>query len=277
MNLHRLTMGIVVLGLAWFCGAMPGYAEETVPFDVTVTINPNELTIAAGSGMVVLTADAPGTNLAYAWKLSGPGKIEGEGSAVFYRPPEQIEKIATAEILLTVTNSAKQIAKKTVRFTLIKKKTAMKTIALSIGAAAALGGGVALALGGNADDNQSSATKEPVCGGAKFADACWYLAAIGQSCAELCASHGGYSEATRTVAGSEGTDTNCVAVMDLVGAPPDRNSFDGNISDGAAGPCGCHITDADILPNRLRIVRWTTTAECGSGNPEAQRVCACNE
>lgn len=275
MNLHRLIMGIVVLGLAWFCGAMPGYAEETVPFDVTVTINPNELTIAAGSGIIVLTADAPGTNLAYAWKLSGPGKIEGEGSAVFYRPPEQIEKIATAEILLTVTNPAKQIVKKTVSFTLVKKKTATKTIALSIGAAVALGGGVALALGGNADDSQSSTTKEPTCGGAKFADACWYLAAIGQSCAELCASYGGYNEATRTVAGSEGTDSNCATVMDLVGAPPDRNSFDGNIAARPYSSCGCFVDDADgSMPNRLRSP-YPTSAECGTS--EWQRVCACNE
>ena len=92
-------------------------------------------------------------------------------------------------------------------------------IALGAVVVAGLGGGLALAVG---DERSEGATKPPTtCAGTWVGGYCWYFGAEGESCTEVCASHDGYHKATRTYAGSDGTDSNCYTVLSALGAPPD--------------------------------------------------------
>jgi len=45
---------------------------------------------------------------------------------------------------------------------------------------------------------------------------CWYLGTANQSCDTVCQDHGGYHEATRFYAGSDGTTPNCTAVLNAL-------------------------------------------------------------
>jgi hypothetical protein len=55
--------------------------------------------------------------------------------------------------------------------------------------------------------------------GVAVGGACWFLGETGQSCTEVCAAVGfPYDEATRTYAGSDGTDEHCDLVLDALGA-----------------------------------------------------------
>lgn len=143
-----------------------GYAENP---SVRLIINPNKTDVDLGSDPIALTAKATGSNLTYRWELKGPGKIDGEGSAVFYVLPEKIKgKSEQALVTVTVTDAAGQETTETVTFNILAatstktaspqpaKKGMSKTtkIALGVGAAAALGGGIALLAGGD-DDSDS--------------------------------------------------------------------------------------------------------------------------
>ncbi len=144
-----------------------GYAAGP---EVTLVINPKETEIYAGTEKVVITVDASGANLTFTWKLSGPGKLEGEGAAAFYSPPEKIEQTSEfAIVTVTVKEPSGQATIKSVTFTILpgpaktatpapeptpteKKGMSRGTkVALGAGAVAALGGGVALALSGGDD------------------------------------------------------------------------------------------------------------------------------
>lgn len=133
---------------------------------------------------VFLTTESGGTDLEFTWKLIGPGKIEGSGPAVVYNPPKTLEKSSVSvEITVIVRNSLGQEANDSVQFTVIQaiSKPGMSTttkIALGVGAAAAVGGGVALALSG--DDEKDSEGTIPVFGNWDFSgqmsvDTCDFL------------------------------------------------------------------------------------------------------
>ena len=55
------------------------------------------------------------------------------------------------------------------------------------------------------------------CAGRAVGGACWYLSAEERNCDDACSSHGGYNEATRTYAGSSGTNANCDEALDALG------------------------------------------------------------
>lgn len=96
-----------------------GYA--TGP-DVTLVVNPKATEIHAGAGKIVITVDATGKNLTFTWKLSGPGKLEEEGAAAFYLPPEKIDqKSASAVVTVTVKEPSGQATIKSVTFTILPK------------------------------------------------------------------------------------------------------------------------------------------------------------
>ena len=63
--------------------------------------------------------------------------------------------------------------------------------------------------------------------------ACWYLGAPGADCDNACTNEGlVYDPATKSYAGSDGTDANCQAVYVALGGP---NSFLGNTNTGGMG------------------------------------------
>ena len=164
------TILLILTHLIVFTGS--GYAA--VP-SVKLIINPNKTDVNLGSDPIALTAKATGANLTYKWELKGPGKIDGDGSAVFYVLPETITG-ASAQALVTVTiiDASGQETTETVTFNIIApvtpskaspapkaKKKGMSTttkIALGVGAAAALGGGIALLAGGGDDNNDGPFT-----------------------------------------------------------------------------------------------------------------------
>ncbi len=99
-------------------------------------------------------------------------------------------------------------------------------------------------------------------GGASEGGACWFLGGSGQSCATACAAVGlSYDEATRTFAGSEGTNGNCAAVL---------SSFSIGFSGG--GPnvgVGC-VQESGLGAGRDKAPT-TAAASC----PICKRACAC--
>lgn len=103
------------------------------------------------------------------------------------------------------------------------------------------------------------------CAGASVGGYCWYLGSSGQSCTAVCAAHGGYHSATRSYAGSDGTDARCTAVLNALG-------YDGSpVTRGwTSYGVGCGYSGRAIR----YAAPYTTTA--GATAPGRQRVCACN-
>ena len=155
-----------VLHILVVCGE--GYAAPTVK----LIVSPNKTDVYLGSDSIVLTAKASGANLKYTWSLQGPGEVEGEGAAVFYKLPEKIEgESAQAVVTVTVTDEKGEETTDSFTFNILKKeepkpavaqpksepaeKKGMSTttkIAIGAGAAAAVGLGVALLANGGGDD-----------------------------------------------------------------------------------------------------------------------------
>jgi hypothetical protein len=85
----------------------------------------------------------------------------------------------------------------------------------------------------------------------------------------VCATHGGYNEATRTYAGSEGTNAHCQAVLDALGAPGGAVGTLGGTGKGV----GCvYMTAVD---ERYRIADMPTTPN--DVYTWCRRACACNQ
>lgn len=106
-----------VLHVLVVCGE--GYAAPTVK----LIVSPNKTDVYLGSDSIVLTAKASGTNLTYQWSLQGPGEIEGEGAAVFYKLPKTIEgESAQAVVTVTVTDEKGEETTDSFTFNILKKE-----------------------------------------------------------------------------------------------------------------------------------------------------------
>ncbi|MDX2169671.1 MAG: hypothetical protein SF182_21555 [Deltaproteobacteria bacterium] len=102
--------------------------------------------------------------------------------------------------------------------------------------------------------------------GVAVGGSCWFLGGTGQSCTAVCAAVGfPYDEATRTFAGSDGTDAHCAQVL------------------AALGALGFPPFPIDCSPDGLGCVRESgsqdsvrctdpTTADAGESG---MRACAC--
>ena len=99
------------------------------------------------------------------------------------------------------------------------------------------------------------------CSGVTVGGYCWYLSDA-DSCTNTCSSRGGYNEATRTYAGSDGSNSNCEAVLDALGGS------DNSASNTSSYSNGCHIYSGSYY-------RDTSTTTAGADNG-ADRACACN-
>jgi hypothetical protein len=113
------------------------------------------------------------------------------------------------------------------------------------------------------------------CGGVRVGGYCWYFGAQGQSCDEVCASHGGYHDATRFYAGSAGSNSQCIAVLDALGAPTGADGLR-NDDISAAGCCYLDFPDGEFQPPDMRVrYLMATNASAKSGN--ILRACACQQ
>ncbi len=276
----KLLIALIVIALKITVLFGEGYVAAQ---EIMLVVNPKKTEFVVGSGQIVITADAPGTNLTFSWKLEGPGKLEGKGMAVFYKIPEKIEKEAQTTVSVTVKDKEGQETTATVTFTILpvptpssESKSAeqqdMRTttkIALGAGAVAALGGGIAIVAAGG--DGDGDGDGDSSCGGVKVGGYCWYIGTMWIPCSSVCADRGGYHEATRTYAGSSGTDQNCWDVLTALGTPADT---DGHVAQTDARADGCsYAEDSDSDTVHWQRAVLPTTAEGNGWN----RACACNE
>src|SRR5205823_3362661 len=102
---------------------------------------------------------------------------------------------------------------------------------------------------------------------------CWYIGASGQNCSSVCQPHGGYSEATRTYAGSDGTTDQCQDVIAQYYDNSRIRASDGYVCFGRGA--GCIIIDVtDIVA--FRCIPDRTTAVAFPPASFYKRACACN-
>jgi len=107
------------------------------------------------------------------------------------------------------------------------------------------------------------------CGGAVFAGICWHHGAENLSCAEVCAPYGGYHDATRTYAGSDGSSANCKDVLNALNIPID------DFYENPYGGMGCYTIQL-VSGNYGGF--WDqdpTTASATISTPGRRRICAC--
>jgi hypothetical protein len=103
-----------------------------------------------------------------------------------------------------------------------------------------------------------------VAGGIEVGGHCWYFGSLGQSCTQVCSGIGAYSAETLTYAGSGGTNANCTAVLDALGAP-------GSGMTTGTGAYGCAYSTSN---NRRRYTSSTTE---GAATGTVRRACACGD
>lgn len=106
------------------------------------------------------------------------------------------------------------------------------------------------------------------CDGATAGGHCWYLSEPGQTCDRLCLEYGGYDDATRTYAGSQGTDENCRFVLDVLNAPGSSVAP----TDMGIVSAGCYYSPS--FHARLRVENLSTLPFATSGTERI--ACACN-
>ncbi len=153
---HQQFIGAILLLAVWIMAFIGDAAANNLT--ITLIVNPSRSDVSLGAEPIALTARAIGKDLTYSWKLLGPGKLEGEGTSVFYVLPEKIEgKSAQALITVTVKDETGQETTESMTFNILAQKGMSRTtkIALGVGAAAAAGGGIALIAGGGDDDDDS--------------------------------------------------------------------------------------------------------------------------
>lgn len=107
------------------------------------------------------------------------------------------------------------------------------------------------------------------CGGVDVGGYCWYLGSDSTSCESVCASHGGYNEATRAYAGSNGSAANCQAVLSALGIP--YSAF----YNTSQGGLGCFIIPTVGGGYNGYWDQQPTTAIATYGVPGRRRACAC--
>ncbi|MCK9521700.1 MAG: hypothetical protein M0R76_01490 [Proteobacteria bacterium] len=110
----------------------------------------------------------------------------------------------------------------------------------------------------------------PTCqsGGKVFGDHCWYLSNSDQSCDELCTSKDLiYDQATRLIAGSDGTTNECRAILNASPVWGQSSQTPSNQNNAA----GCYIDNGG---NRARGTQTTLATD---KNNQRRRVCACSE
>jgi hypothetical protein len=155
---HKFAVAIMIVVVYMVTLVGQGFAQDS---GIKLVMNPSKTDVYLGSDPIALTARVKGKNLSYAWKLLGPGKLEGKGSSVFYILPETIEgESEQALITVTVTDESGEEMTESVTFNILaEEKTAAKgmstTTKIALGAVAiiGLGGGATLTLSGDGDDD----------------------------------------------------------------------------------------------------------------------------
>lgn len=108
-------------------------------------------------------------------------------------------------------------------------------------------------------------------GAVNLAGAFWYFGAENVSCDEVCTSHGGYNEATRTYAGSDGTAENCQAVLQALQLPIQ------DFYPTKQGGLGCFTIQLVSGDYGGFWDQHPTTSSATYQVPGRRRICGCNQ
>jgi hypothetical protein len=109
------------------------------------------------------------------------------------------------------------------------------------------------------------------CNGVIVGGFCWYFGADSVSCEAVCADHGGYDEATKAFAGSDGSANNCREVIVALQVPIE------DTYETAQGGIGCFAIQTTSGKYRVLWDEHPTTASAVYGVPGRHRVCACQK
>jgi hypothetical protein len=104
--------------------------------------------------------------------------------------------------------------------------------------------------------------------------ACWYLGDVGQACADVCATHAGFSPASAGLIGTPaqgGSIEGCTAVLQALGALPGLVS-EGFREDGLG--LGCHLF---VEAAGTEVAWWLTSPDLSpqAFSAQSRQVCAC--
>ncbi len=108
-----------------------------------------------------------------------------------------------------------------------------------------------------------------VCEGVAVAGFCWYLGGDSAPCDSVCVAHGGYDEATRMYAGSDGSSDKCREVLQALQLPID------NFFETTQGGIGCFVIQNTSGNYFGYWDKQPTTASATTPTPGRNRVCAC--
>lgn len=125
---------------------------------------------------------------------------------------------------------------------------------------------------GDTEEDTDNVDGDCVAGGVWYASNCWYLGEGGENCVEVCATRGGYSDATSTITGtpSEGGGWEaCRDIFRLMGYD-DEVGAASRLSLSSEG-LGCHVWEDEFW--------WLLHPDVNpeASYPVAERVCACLE
>jgi hypothetical protein len=100
---------------------------------------------------------------------------------------------------------------------------------------------------------------------------CWFVGQLNQACSTVCNGRGGYSDATKTVAGSNGDYSSCNAVAVQLGG---GSGGGGDNSTWNYPGVGCSLVQT--APGYFQFQRFTgqVTTDVAKGN-NYRRFCAC--
>lgn len=114
-------------------------------------------------------------------------------------------------------------------------------------------------------------TEQPqaACGGTEAGGFCWYFGDANLSCSAVCSAHGGYDDATRTYAGSDGSPGNCKSVISALNVAQD------DFFETTQGGLGCFAIQNTSGNYFGYWDEQPTTADATSVTPGRQRICAC--
>lgn len=102
------------------------------------------------------------------------------------------------------------------------------------------------------------------CSGVQVGGYCWYYGALGENCYSVCTAHGGCDlNGILNYAGSNGSDANCVAVMDALGAP-------GGTVTSSSTAVGCEYRTSSSSRRRA-----TSTTSCVAAGASSYIACSC--
>jgi hypothetical protein len=121
------------------------------------------------------------------------------------------------------------------------------------------------------ENSSDSGNLEPAstCSGTEVGGYCWYFGDENLSCNGVCASHGGYDDATRTYAGSDGSSNNCKSIITALNITQD------DFFETTQGGLGCFAMKTTSGNYYGYWDEQPTAAEATYVTPGRQRICAC--